>query len=143
MSESGDGWTLVDGLLDAHPGTAPLAGDLPHPRRDRAIPAVKSLGRLDGATVVRLAFRDGDVMTDHSAVWPILIMGQTGQVEVTVAGPTEDTPPSTVTLTPGLALNITARRVHSLTATGPSTVTLLVLHGPVSDDDGQGGRIMT
>jgi hypothetical protein len=44
-----------------------------------------------------------------------------------------------VELAPGAALNVTARRVHSLTATEASTVTLLVLHGgaeaPVSDSD--------
>jgi hypothetical protein len=82
-------------------------------------------------------------MADHSAVWPILIMGQSGRVEVTVAGPDnadlsgEDA--ATVELAPGAALNVTARRVHSLTATEASTVTLLVLHGgaeaPVSDSD--------
>jgi quercetin dioxygenase-like cupin family protein len=140
---SGDGWTLVDGLLGAHPGTVPLAGDRPHQRRERAIPAVKKLGELEGVTAVRLAFRAGDVMADHSAVWPILIMGQSGRVEVTVAGPDnadlsgEDA--ATVELAPGAALNVTARRVHSLTATEASTVTLLVLHGgaeaPVSDSD--------
>lgn len=129
---SGDGWTLVDGLLDAHPGTVPLAGDAPHRRRDRAIPAVKKLGTLDGVTVVRLAFRAGDVMADHSAVYPVLVLGQSGRVEVTVAGRGEGD--ATVVLTPGRALNIVARRVHSLTATEASTVTLLVLHGPTDTD---------
>lgn len=134
-SRSGGGWTLVEGLLDAHPGTVPLAGDRPHRRSDRAIPAVKKLGELEGVTVVRLSFRTGDVMADHSAAWPILVMGQSGRVEVAVAGPGNGDgngsgqDAATVALTPGGALNITARRVHSLTATEPSTVTLLVLHG--------------
>ena len=130
---SGDGWTLVEGLLDAHPGTVPLAGDRPHRRRERAIPATKKLGQLDGVTVVRLSFRDGDVMDDHSAVWPILIMGQSGRVTVTVDGDGPDVPGSTVVLTQGAALNITAGRVHSLAASEAATVTLLVLHG------GEGG----
>lgn len=131
---SGDGWTLVNGLLDAHPGTVPLAGDRPHQRRERAIPAVKKLGELDGVTVVRLAFRADDVMADHSAVWPILIMGQSGRVEVTVAGPDNTgKDATTVELTPGAALNVTARRVHSLTATEASTVTLLVLHSGTAE----------
>ena len=120
---SGDGWTLVDGLLDAHPGTVPLTGDAPHPRRHRAVPAVKRLGALDGVTVVRLSFRAGDVMADHSAAYPVLVLGQSGRVEVTVTG-------DAVTLTPGRALNIAAGRVHSLAATEASTLTLLVLHGP-------------
>lgn len=131
-----DSWILVEGLRDAYPGTVPLAGERPHQRTGRAVPAVKSLGKLDGVTVVRLAFRDGDVMAEHSAAWPILIMGQVGRVEVTVGEAGENSEAgedngNTVALLPGQALNIGAGIVHSLTATEASTVTLLVLHGEV------------
>lgn len=132
-SHSGDGWTLVDGLQDAYPGTVPLAGDAPHHRTERAIPSVKRLARLDGATVVRLSFRAGDVMADHSAAAPILIMGQVGEVEVTVSdaggGTSDEDSATTVILAPGQALSIAANRTHSLTASGPATATLLVLTG--------------
>ncbi|GEC85073.1 hypothetical protein ACTXK0_10340 [Corynebacterium variabile] len=132
-TSSGDGWMLVDGLQDAYPGTVPLAGDAPHHRTERAIPSAKRLARLDGATVVRLSFRAGDVMADHSAAAPILIMGQVGEVEVTVADggntASDGDSATTVRLSPGQALSIAADRVHSLSASGPATVTLLVLNG--------------
>lgn len=155
VGETGSGWTLLDGLQDAHPGTVPLAGDLPHHRSDRATPSVKKVGQPDGFSVVCIAFRDGDVMADHRTARPVLVMGQTGQVEVTVAGGPSGGREgrgdggggrgcdATVTLGPGQALGISAGRVHSLRATGPATVTLLIPGGPVSDDGRTGGTIMT
>ena len=137
---TGDGWAFVTGLQDAHPGTTPLAGDRQHHHSDRPVPSVQSLGKLDGVTVVRLAFRAGDTMAAHTAAWPILILGQVGTVQVTVD---DDPEPSVVTVTPGTALNIEAGRVHSLTTAEPATVTLAVLHGSAVKDDRPGGRIMT
>lgn len=121
---SAPAWTVLDGLSDAHPGTVKADYELPRHDIERAKPSVKVMGKVNGATVVRLAFREGDVMADHSAKAPILIMGQAGTVDITV---TEEDGIKHVTLEPGMALHIDANFTHSLTAITPATVTLIVL----------------
>jgi quercetin dioxygenase-like cupin family protein len=125
-NRSGDGWSFIDGLADAFPGTVKTDYERPRSDRGRAIPAVSLLGRFDGTSVVRLAFRDGDVMADHRAAAPILILGQTGSIDVTVAHAGDDGLDH-VLLTAGSALHVAAERVHSLTAEGPATATLVIL----------------
>lgn len=102
-------WTAITGLADVADG----------PRTDR--PLVDVRARLDGATVVRIAFTGGQTMPDHQAAHPILIVGQRGSVDVTVAG-------TTTAVTPGVALHIAARVRHELRAADPAAVTLLVLN---------------
>lgn len=102
-------WTAVTGL------DAVAAG--PNPDR----PLVKVHARVDGATVVRIAFTGGQTMPDHQAAQPILIVGQHGTVDVTVAG-------STTAVTPGVALHIAAHVRHELSAAQSAAVTLLVLN---------------
>ncbi|MCJ7857510.1 hypothetical protein [Corynebacterium kalidii] len=123
------GWTFVDGLADAHPGTVKTDYDIPRTDYTQAKPAVERLARADGTTVVRLAFRAGDVMADHHAAAPILILGQVGTLEVSIRRDPAETTDGTdaVTVSPGSAVHIDAGRVHSLRADGPATVTLLVL----------------
>ncbi len=127
-TRAGDGWTFLDGLADAYPGIAKT--DYERPRTDitAAKPEVELLGRAPGAAVTRLTFRDRDVMADHRAAAPILLIGQAGTIDVTVA-PADDSlaDPVHLTLTPGTALHIDGGRVHSLTAAGPATATLVVL----------------
>ncbi|WP_291480305.1 hypothetical protein [Corynebacterium sp.] len=125
-TESHPGWPYIDGLADAHPGTVKDDYTIPRTGDAQARPAVERLTRVDGAIVTRLAFRDGDLMADHSAAAPILILGQVGTVEVTIRRDSDGgTDP--VTLSPGSAMHIDAGRVHGLRAVGPATVTLLVL----------------
>lgn len=131
---SRDGWTYLDGLADAHPGTVKTDYDIPRTDYAQAKPAVERLARVDGTIVARLAFRAGDVMEDHSAAAPVLILGQTGTVEVSVRrddGRDDDR----VTLSPGSALHIEAQRTHSLRADGPATATLLVLSDSGQPED--------
>src|SRR5699024_1268407 len=54
----------------------------------RAVPEVRSQERLGHAAVVGIAFRKGDVMADHHAPAPIMVLGQTGEVEFDVGGET-------------------------------------------------------
>lgn len=125
-TESRDGWTYIDGLADAHPGTVKSDYDIPRTDYIQAKPAVERLARVDGTIVTRLAFRDGDVMADHTAAAPILILGQAGTVEVSVQRD-GDGGTDLVTLSPGSAVHIEAGRVHSLRAEEPATATLIVL----------------
>lgn len=125
-TESRDGWTYIDGLADAHPGTAKSDYDIPRTDYTQAKPAVERLARVDGTIVTRLAFREGDVMADHTAAAPILILGQAGTVEVSVQRD-GDGGTDLVTLSPGSAVHIEAGRVHSLRAEEPATATLIVL----------------
>lgn len=150
-------WTYIDGLADAHPGLVKTDYDIPRTDYRHAKPELEMLAVTDGARVVRLAFRDGDVMADHTAPAPVLILGQTGSVDVTITGSNDagesvgvensdsgedrandensgnatsdrdDRDTDHVTLTPGTAVHIASQRVHSLTAIEPSTVTLLIL----------------
>lgn len=125
-TESRDGWTSVDGLADAHPGTVKSDYEIPRTDYTQAKPAVERLARADGVTVVRLAFRDGDVMGDHSAADPILILGQVGTIEVEIRN--EEAENDVVVVSPGSAVHIEGGRVHELRAVGPATATLLVLN---------------
>ena len=85
-------------------------------------PAVKRINRSTSETVVRLAFRADQVMAEHLAAHPILVLGQTGSIDFTVDG-------QTVRLEPGTAVRVDARVPHSLHAVTDGTVTLVVVHG--------------
>lgn len=87
-------------------------------RRER--PELKVLGKHEGATVVRLSFAAGDVMPDHKAAWPILVIGQTGRVEFSAEGETQ-------VVEPGSAVHLGAGIVHELVAREDATVTLVIL----------------
>nr|WP_221247637.1 cupin domain-containing protein [Gordonia humi] len=85
-------------------------------------PKVTRIHRSDSETVVRIAFRAGQVMAEHLAAHPILVLGQSGAIEFTVDG-------QTVRLEPGTAIRVNARTHHSLRATTDGTVTLVIVHG--------------
>ncbi|QKT06170.1 cupin domain-containing protein [Gordonia sp. X0973] len=101
--------TVITGLADTALG-------LP----DATSPDIKAMAHLSGATVVRLSFRAGQTMPEHTARWPILVVAQAGRVEFTV----DDT---TTVLTPGTAIHVEAEITHALTATEDSALSLIVL----------------
>ncbi|GED96730.1 cupin domain-containing protein [Gordonia crocea] len=101
--------TVVTGLADT-------ALSLP----ESSGPDIKALAHLNGATVVRLSFRAGQTMAEHTARWPILVVSQAGRVEFTVGD-------QTTVLTPGSAIHVEAEISHSLTATEDSALSLIVL----------------
>ncbi|MCF8603310.1 cupin domain-containing protein [Gordonia sp. HY442] len=103
-------FTLLTGLADAN-----VDGE-----GDR--PAIKRINRSDSETVVRLAFRAGQVMAEHLAAHPILVLGQTGAIDFTVDG-------QTLRLEPGSAVRVDGRVPHSLHAETDGTVTLVIVHG--------------
>lgn len=85
-------------------------------------PAITRINRSDSETVVRLSFREGQVMAEHLAAHPILVLGQTGEIDFTVDG-------DTVRLTAGTAIRVDARIYHSLRAVTDGAVTLVIVHG--------------
>ena len=85
-------------------------------------PKITRMHHNDSATVVRMAFRAGQVMAEHRAVHPILVLGQAGEIDFTVAG-------ETLRLAPGTAIEVAPHTLHELTAVTDGTVTLVVVHG--------------
>ncbi|MGW0036902.1 XRE family transcriptional regulator [Gordonia sp. NPDC003376] len=100
-------YTVIDGLR------TPAADDSDGPTID-------AMARADGVTLVRIGFRAGEVMADHRAVHPILLLGQTGEVDVAIGD-------GHVALSPGMAVHIAAQVTHALTALTDAVVTLMVL----------------
>ncbi|MFZ2428035.1 MAG: cupin domain-containing protein [Propioniciclava sp.] len=110
---SGDGWRMVEGL------GAPDSRD---PHSETGKPEVRVLTRGDGVTVVSLTFRAGDVMADHRAAAPILVVAERGTIDFGVGG-------QMIALAPGQAINVAARVPHRLEARQDAAATLLVLTG--------------
>ncbi|WP_026919093.1 cupin domain-containing protein [Gordonia shandongensis] len=96
--------------------------DLPAIGWDGPKPQVKRLHRSDSETIVRIAFAEGQVMPEHMAAHPIVVLGQTGEIDFEVGG-------ETFRLEPGSAIRVAARVPHTLTAATAGTVTLIVVHG--------------
>lgn len=103
----GTGWSSLDGLAAG----AESDGDRPN---------VVRRGTFDGATVLQLTFRAGQVLADHSTAKPVLLLGQRGTITVTVAGDERR-------LGPGDAVHIDARVVHAVSADEPADMTLILL----------------
>ncbi|MFT3661028.1 MAG: cupin domain-containing protein [Gordonia sp. (in: high G+C Gram-positive bacteria)] len=113
MSEQ-PAWTFLTGLADPNDSTP---NDDPGGR-----PKITVLHRGETETVIRLAFRAGQRMPDHTAAHPIVVVGQTGTIEFTVTDVVNE-------LAPGTAIRVDARVPHSLTARTNATATLIVVHG--------------
>ncbi|KAB1503197.1 hypothetical protein F7230_06585 [Corynebacterium sp. 320] len=116
-----------------------LRGEHSHSEGEgRAVPTVKKVADLDGARIIRLTFRAGDVMADHQAPAPIVVLGQEGSIEFTVGASSTEAPNSsqqdpdsshTVTLSQGSAIHVAAGQVHSLRAQEPAQATLILFTG--------------
>lgn len=123
-THSGQGWAYLEGLADPYPHSEKTDYERPRTDATRAKPNVSVLGKFDGVRVIRLAFREGDVLADHTAAAPILVIGQTGSIDLTVNDPDGV---KHMTLAPGTAVHIAPKVVHALSANGPATANLLVL----------------
>ncbi|MGB3605123.1 cupin domain-containing protein [Gordonia sp. (in: high G+C Gram-positive bacteria)] len=110
--------------LDVSPSAFSYLTELNAPNTDGTGPKpwVKRIHKSDSETVVRLSFVAGQVMAEHMAVHPIIVLGQFGEIDFTVQG-------TTVRLQPGTAIRVDARTKHELTAVTDGTVTLIVIHG--------------
>ncbi|MDO5032067.1 cupin domain-containing protein [Corynebacterium sp.] len=113
-NRAGDGWTYLTQLNAPHSSEA---------GEGRAVPEVRLQEKLAHAGVIRLSFRKGDVMDDHHAPGPILVLGQEGQVDFTIGA-------ETLRLEPGTAISVDEGITHSLRSVGgPAVVTLVLLPG--------------
>ncbi|GAC01097.1 putative Xre family DNA-binding protein [Gordonia namibiensis NBRC 108229] len=109
MSDS----TVITGLAD----NTGKAGDRPD---------ISVLARNDGGNVIRLSFLAGQTMPDHCAGRPILVIGQTGEIDFTVEE-------STTRLETGVAIHVNANIPHALVARTDAVVTLVVLENPTGE----------
>lgn len=102
-------FTAITGLdtLDQSPG-------------DRARPNISALWRNNDIVVIRIAFRAGQTMPDHRAGKPILVLGQTGRIDLAIGD-------EHIELVPGSAVHIDAKITHSLHADTDAVATLMVL----------------
>lgn len=89
---------------------------------DNTRPQLKRIHLSDTETVIRIAFRAGQTMAEHTAAHPIVVIGQTGDISFTV----ED---QTHRIIPGTAIRVDARVPHELHAESDGTVTLVMIHG--------------
>ncbi|MCR5977507.1 cupin domain-containing protein [Gordonia jinghuaiqii] len=105
-------WTVIEGLTE----NTGSAGDRPD---------ITVLSRNAGANVVRISFRVGQSMPDHRAGRPILVIGQTGEIDFTVGD-------ATTRLEHGVAIHVDAQITHALDARTDAVVTLLVLEKPAT-----------
>lgn len=103
-------WTYLTGLAD------------PNTEDTGQRPKITVLHRGETQTIIRLAFRAGQAMTEHTAAHPIVVLGQTGSIDFTVEGETSE-------LTGGTAIRVDTRIPHSLIARTDGTATLIVVHG--------------
>lgn len=111
MSENPDAnWSYLTGLAETN---ADGTGDRPK---------ITVLHRGDSETVIRLSFREGQVMREHSAAHPIVVLGQSGRIDFTVEGVTNE-------LREGTAVRVDTRIPHELTARTDGAATLIVVHG--------------
>ncbi|WP_207842966.1 XRE family transcriptional regulator [Williamsia soli] len=88
---------------------------------DGSAPSIHKVARTDGAAVVRIVFKPGQAMREHSAPKPILLVGQRGIIDLEIDG-------ITTQLVPGTAVHIKTRVRHALTASEPAAMTLLILN---------------
>ncbi|WP_024802689.1 hypothetical protein [Nocardia sp. BMG51109] len=98
-----------------------------HPR-DGAAPNAQRLLHGSGLTLVRISFRQGQILDEHRAPGPILVHGVSGTVDLEV---TTDAGIETHHLVPGTVLHIAAGDPHRLTAREDAVVHV-VLHRNVA-----------
>ena len=85
-------------------------------------PHAQKLVEADGANLVLLEFKAGQIWKEHHSVHPIVVQALKGRVAFRVKG-------ETITLAPGQPLHLTAHLLHELEALEDSTVMVTMLTG--------------
>ncbi|GAA0958205.1 hypothetical protein [Actinocorallia libanotica] len=89
--------------------------------RDGDVPHIQRLLRGEGLTLIRLSFREGQVLDEHRAPGPILISGVSGAIDLDVITGSQTT---RHLLEPGTTLHLDTGVLHRLTARADSVVHL-------------------
>ncbi|MFV0634844.1 cupin domain-containing protein [Demequina sp.] len=74
----------------------------------------------EGARIVLFAFDKGQVLTEHTAAMPVLLMVLEGRLAITADGRTEE-------LVPGGVMHMGTRLPHAVDALEPSKLALIML----------------
>lgn len=85
-------------------------------------PHAQKLVDADGANLVLLEFKAGQIWKEHHSVHPIVVQAIKGRVEFRVKG-------ETITLVPGSPIHLTAHLLHELEAVEDSTIMVTMLTG--------------
>ncbi|WP_234988062.1 cupin domain-containing protein [Demequina sp. NBRC 110056] len=73
-----------------------------------------------GSRIVMFAFDEGQVLTEHTAAMPVLLMVLEGRLAITADGRTEE-------LVPGGVIHLGTRLPHAVEALEPSKLALIML----------------
>ncbi|WP_236683687.1 cupin domain-containing protein [Demequina flava] len=76
--------------------------------------------KADGSRIVLFAFDEGQILTEHTAAMPVLLMVLEGRLTITADGRTEE-------LVPGGVIHLTTRLPHAVDALEPSKLALIML----------------
>ncbi|WP_236683350.1 cupin domain-containing protein [Demequina sediminicola] len=108
-------------------GATDIAGQMTHVEGLASLVSVQPESTLsrtvlkeEGARIVLFAFDKGQVLTEHTAAMPVLLMVLEGRLAVTAEGRTEE-------LSPGGVIHLTTRLAHAVDALEPSKLALIML----------------
>lgn len=85
----------------------------------------------DGCRVVMFTFREGQLLREHAAAFPILVQALSGRLEFIAAG-------QTVILEPGVVVNLPARVRHEVRAQTDAVFQLVMLDPRARHEPDQG-----
>ncbi|MDE0573387.1 cupin domain-containing protein [Demequina sp. B12] len=76
--------------------------------------------KAEGSRIVLFAFDQGQVLTEHTAAMPVLLVVLEGRLAITADGRTDE-------LLPGGVIHLTTRLPHAVEAREPSKLALIML----------------
>lgn len=85
-------------------------------------PQARKLVDADGANLVLLSFRAGQIWREHHSVHPVVVQVLSGAVDFEVKG-------EVLKLRPGAPIHLTAHLLHEVRATEDATVMVTMLTG--------------
>lgn len=110
-------------MAGTHEGQVLNFGDLTRTlNAQEGKPQAKKLVEADGANLILLEFKAGQVWKEHHSVHPILVQALKGRVEFRVKG-------QQITLVPGAPIHLTRHLLHELEALEDSTIMVTMLTG--------------
>ncbi|GAA4789290.1 cupin domain-containing protein [Rothia endophytica] len=110
-----------------HEGTALVFPHLPQALKPfDTKPQARKLVEADGANLVLLSFKKGQIWREHHSVHPVVVQVLSGAVDFEVKG-------QILQLQPGSPIHLTAYLLHEVRATEDATVMVTMLTGERHD----------